>query len=142
MKLTKQQKTLLGVGAVAVAAYLIWQQTQKKKEFMGLYPLRSRSNSINPQLNEFLQNRATSRPQRTANRLETLSEMPRVNTLPSSLPNLTPLSSITRLPSCRGTSGTVYEMFKNDTTGEVYGRYGTFNRKASSTLLKEDGCLI
>jgi hypothetical protein len=34
MTLTKQQKTLLGVGAVAVAAYLIWKQTQEKQNFI------------------------------------------------------------------------------------------------------------
>jgi hypothetical protein len=53
MTLTKQQQTLLGVGAVAVAAYLIWQQTQNKKNFdWGSY-------RTNPLLdtNEFLEAR-------------------------------------------------------------------------------------
>jgi hypothetical protein len=36
MKLTKQNKTLLGVAALGVVGYLIWKQTQKKKqEFLG-----------------------------------------------------------------------------------------------------------
>jgi hypothetical protein len=57
MTLTKQQQTLLGVGAVAVAAYLIWQQTQNKKNFdLGSSyrtpNLVNRSNSLND-LNEF-----------------------------------------------------------------------------------------
>ncbi len=32
MKMTKQTKMLLGVGVLGVAAYLIWKQTQTKKQ--------------------------------------------------------------------------------------------------------------
>ncbi len=44
MKLTKQTKTLIGVGVLGVAAYLIWKQNQDKKNFFGdRKRMRSRS---------------------------------------------------------------------------------------------------
>ncbi len=42
--MTKQTKMLLGVGAVALAGYLIWKQSQKPKTFANL-TARTRSGS-------------------------------------------------------------------------------------------------
>jgi len=43
MKLTKQTKTLIGVGVLGVAAYLIWKQNQDKQNFSGFNRVGSRN---------------------------------------------------------------------------------------------------
>jgi gas vesicle GvpC-like protein len=57
MKITKQQKTLLGVGVVAVAAYLIWKQTQVKKEFTRGSFIRGRRGQVPTTQARFAQRR-------------------------------------------------------------------------------------
>jgi hypothetical protein len=47
MTLTKQNKMLLGLGVLGVAAYLIWKQNQEKQNFISLSRSRSRGRATN-----------------------------------------------------------------------------------------------
>jgi gas vesicle GvpC-like protein len=59
MTLTKKQKTVLGIGAVAVAAYLIWKQSQDKQNFVNRKtllrdPFNAERDRLALEVNEFL----------------------------------------------------------------------------------------
>ncbi len=43
MKLTKQTKTLIGLGVLGIGAYLIWKQNKDKQNFGGLNKVGSRN---------------------------------------------------------------------------------------------------
>jgi gas vesicle GvpC-like protein len=69
MALTKQQKTLLGLGAVAVAAYLIWKQSQDKQNFTS-----KERDRLALETNEFLSQTAKERQEQARRQAQELLE--------------------------------------------------------------------